>query len=152
MFVNYKIIDAAKGLISSSLALNNKTNWSIYGQFDITDKTGINMPCIKVLCFNEEPQYKESNLGLHKAELQILTFAYSLLGTNTGEGTTANEFETVSDMVINPFLNNSASVTLQNYTNNLQILNINENGLESTPLNDGWFANQKFEVVCSRTE
>jgi hypothetical protein len=151
MLVQNKIIDSAKVIISGSLASNNKTNWHLYGMFDQVDQTGIQYPCIKVLCMEESPEYPANKLGLHKANLQIQTFAVRVVGTNAGEGTTATEFETVSDYVFNPFLSDNVESVMTSNGNNIQFKQVIEDGLEVTPLTDGFYANQKLICVVTRT-
>lgn len=150
MLIQSKLIDAAKSIISSSLSGSGYSNWNLYGQFDSTDKTGITFPCIRVQCFDEEPMYKEQKAGLHKAQMEIITSAIRVVGTEAGEGTTASEFETVSDLVFNPFLKGNIETTFASASIGMDIKQILENGLETTPLTDGWIATQKLEIVCAR--
>lgn len=151
MLVQNKIVDAAKTIISSSLSANSITDWTIYGMMDTNSQTGIKFPCVRVACYDEEPLHKDVKSGYHKAELHLITTAIRITGSNPGEGTSASEFETVSDLVFNPFLANNIESTLSASTTNLIINQVIENGLETTPLLDGWIATQKLLVTCART-
>jgi len=147
MLVQNKIEDAAANVISSSLANNNITTWQIYkGMGNST----ITFPCIKVICHDAESMYKELNIGTYKAHLEVLTCGIKAVG-DAGQGTTASQFETISDLAFNPFLSNAIAPTLASYTSNLQVFLVSDEGLEVTTLTDGWIATQKFEVVCART-
>jgi hypothetical protein len=149
MLIQNYIVSAAKQVISASFASGSITNWQIYGQYDVLDRKGIEFTNVRVQCFDEQPYEKALKTGLHKAQLELLTSAIRL--TDTGEGTTANEFETVSDLVFNPFLMNGIEGIMGSYTPNIIYKLVIEDGLETTPLTDGWIASQKLEVTCART-
>lgn len=151
MLVQPNLINAAKAVISSSLAANGVSNWIVYGMYDTTPQQGIQFPCVRVQCFDEVAMYAFNKIGWHQATLELITTAIRITGSNAGEGTSATEFETVSDLVFNPFLTQGAESTLANTGFNLQIQNVEEAGLETTPLTDGWIATQKLNVICART-
>jgi hypothetical protein len=145
MFIQNQIEDIAVNIISASLATNNVTNWQVGSGLN---DTLVAFPCVKVICHDWQPMYKELNIGTGKAVLELMTCAVKVVGTNQGEGTSPTEFETVSDYVFNPFFANNIANTMS--TNSLKINLVSDDGLEVTTLADGWTANQKFEVVCSR--
>lgn len=150
MLIQNKLIDAAKIIVSSSLAANGITDWTVYGMFDTTPQQGIRFPSVRIQCFDDEPLYKENLSGWHKTTLELITTAIRLTGSMSG-GTSASEFETVSDMVFNPFIGSQAVSSMSAVVNNMSIQGIFEDGLEATPLTDGWIATQKIQVVCART-
>lgn len=147
MFVQGKIEDAAAAVITASLASNSVTTWQINKGLDTKVNT---FPCVKVICHSWEPMYKELNIGIGKAHLELITCGVKAIG-DAGQGTAASEFESVSDYVFNPFLANNITATLGSHTTNLQVLLVSDEGLEVTTLSDGWIATQKLEVVCART-
>jgi len=152
MLVQNKIIDAAKKVILSSLASNwTGSTWHIYGQFDQADTQGVKYPNIVIRCFDETPMYPYNKLGICKAQLELTTRAIRVTDLY-GEGTTATDFETVSDLVFNPFLTVDDIETTMSFNSvDIKYHSMVEDGLEVTPIADGWMASQKFEVICSRT-
>jgi hypothetical protein len=150
MLIQSKIIDAAKVIVSGSLVSGSITNWHIYGQFDQLDQSGIEYPCVKILCMEEMPLHPFQKNGLRQSELTLQTYAVRVVGDDN-QGTTANEFETVSDLVFNPFLTDNIETTLNDLSGSqLHFNQVSENGSETTPLTDGYYASQKLTVGCSR--
>lgn len=145
MFIQSYLENAAATIVSNSLASASITNWQINTGLGTNS---INFPCVKIICHTFDPLYKELNLGIGKAHLELITCGIKAIGTN-GEGTAATEFEAVSDLVFNPFFNNSIAASMT--TASLQVLLVSDEGLDVNTLNDGWMASQKFEVVCGRT-
>jgi hypothetical protein len=148
MFVQKRIEDAAVAIISGSLVSGSIANWNIYQGMS---NNIAQFPCVKVLCHSMTPlEPKELNLGVAVAQLQILTCAIKENATNA-VSTTPDEFEAVSDLVINPFLSDDITTTMSANTNNMVFHQVSENGLDVETLKDGWIATQNFEVVCGRT-
>jgi hypothetical protein len=148
MNVKGLVENAAASIVSSSLAANNIADWNIYTGMG----TGsIGFPCVKIICDTYSPYYPELNIGIGRARLKIITCANKVMGTNAGEGTSSTEFEAVSDYAINPFLKDNVAVTFGGYENNLIVKQVIEDGLTISTLDDGWVANQSFQVVCGRT-
>lgn len=151
MLIQPYIIDAAKSIISSSLASNGVTGWTVYGQFDNTDKGGVRYPHIRVNCWDEEPMNRGTKDGLRKSKLEIVLLAVRLLNGSGNSGTTSTEFKTVSDYVLLPFFRNDIETTFGNASNNLDVRQVTEDSSETTPLSDGWFMSQKLDVYAART-
>lgn len=144
MLVHQLLENAAATVISSSLASNTVTGWQINKGLGTNVNT---FPSVKVICRSYTPMYKEVNAGIGKAELEIITCAVKAVGDDN-QGTTATEFETVSDYIFNPFLANNIAATLS--TASLKVHLVTDEGLEVLTQSDGWLANQKLEVVLSR--
>jgi hypothetical protein len=140
MLIQDKLTNAAKSVISSSLATNAITDWNVYGNFD-TDV--IAPPLVKVICNKFEAIYPEVNCGVGRANLEVITVAMKA-------ETDATEFETVSDIVFNPFFANNIGTILEANTTNIKVYGVYDKGLDVETLEDGWMATQLLEVVCSR--
>ena len=148
MFVQSKIEDAAVAIISGSLVSGSITNWNIYQGLS---NNLVKFPCVKVMCHATTPLTpKESNSGVAIAKLELLACAVKRNATNS-DSITPEEFETVSDLVINPFLMDDIATTMQLNTNNMKFHKVSENGLNVETFQDGWIATQQFEIVCGRT-
>ncbi len=151
MLVQSKLEDAAVAIISSSFASHSITNWSI---FQGMSNNITSWPCVKVVCSHAQPlEPKELNLGISIAQLMILVCAVKEDPTETYTTTTKGEFDSVADLVINPFLSDTIMATVGNNTTNLVVKSFCESdaGLDVETSNDLWVATQNFEVVCGRT-
>lgn len=141
MFIQNKIEEAAAKIVSSSLATANVTTWEVRGNFDAEI---INPPLVKVVCDKSEPLYPQLNIGISKVQLSIVTFAVKA-------ETAAQDFESVSNTVMNPFFANNIAATLQANTTNVTVKCVYETGFEVVTLEDGWMATLQLEVVAGRT-
>ena len=141
MFIQNKIEESAAKIVSSSLAAANVTTWEVRGNFDAEI---INPPLVKVVCDKSEPLYPQLNIGISKVQLSIVTFAVKA-------ETAAQDFESVSNTVMNPFFANNIAATLQANTTNVTVKCVYETGFEVVTLEDGWMATLQLEVVAGRT-
>lgn len=143
MFIQNKIADAAKLMISQSLASHGVTTWAMASSFSTGSINGNDAPYVFVTCDKWEELYPELNTGIGKAILSIYTFAIKV-------DTTTTEFETVSDYVFNLFLDNNAITSMSLNAPTLIIKGIFDESMDVTTLNDGWMATQELEIVCGR--
>ena len=147
MFIQKRIEDCAVAIISSSLA-SGSVAWNVYQGLDSNIAA---FPCVKVVCNTYTPFFKELNVGVGTSQLEIMTCALRVNAEDTESTTTPQDFETVSDLVFNPFLADTIANTMSISGSNISVKNVSESGLDVANLDDGWIATQKFEIICSRT-
>jgi hypothetical protein len=144
MFIQNRIQNAAISMVSSSLVSNGITNWSIYDSFATGSLSGVdNAPMVQVICDKWVEDNPNAHLGVGKCTLRLATFAEKKI-------TTATEFETVSDIVFNPFLSASAASSITAIDPSLIVAAICDMGLDVQTAKDGWMATQDIELVCGR--
>ena len=142
MSIQSNIEKAAMEIVSSSLVTDNVSGWNINAGLG---NDFMNPPLVKIIAdkVSTLDGLKELNLGIYKMTLSIVTFGVKALMT-------PDEFERVSDIVFNPFLEDSICSNLGNKTTNIKVQGAYDMGLNITTLEDGWAATQEIELVVSR--
>ena len=144
MFIQKIIEDSAVKIISSSLVSGSVTGWEIHKG---VENNSINFPCVKVICSTFSLLYPELGLGVGKAELSLISCG--IKPNQQGIGITAATFQSVSDIIFNPFLANNVATSMS-ISGSLSVSQVIDGGLEVTSLDDGWIATQKLQVVAGR--
>ena len=147
MLVQNFIENAAVNVISASFASASVSGWNIYqGLFANATNAKIVFPCVKIICWTEKELYPEVHSGLRDVDLEIRTDAIKTQ-------TSSSIFESVSDLVFNPFLTGSIYTQMSNYAPNINFKLICEaaDGLQTITDQDGWVASQGLKIVCERT-
>lgn len=141
MFLQDKIEQAAMAVVSMSLSSSNVTGWQIVNGMN---NTFVEPPMVKIVCDKFEPMYKELSIGYGRTNLYVTTFGVKA-------DMLPSVFETVSDIVLDPFLSGSIVATMNSNIVSASILAVHDNGLNVTTLEDGWAAEQSLEIIAART-